>query len=75
LDQATTPADASSKPLSPEAVALLIEANRERNRGTFKPPLPPTSLSHLIDHPDTQYFPPSMQAQPPQPPQPGPANQ
>jgi hypothetical protein len=39
-----------------EEADLLIEMNRLRKPANA-PPLPPTSLSSMIDHPDTRYFP------------------
>jgi hypothetical protein len=53
------------KPMTREEIDLLIEAKREDNRGKNLPPLPPTSLSHLIDptHPDVPYLPPSARPQ------------
>jgi len=64
----TPTAPSNMKPMTREEVDLLIEINREKNRGKNMPPLPPTSLSPFIDHPDTKHFPPSMQ--PPPAPQP-----
>jgi hypothetical protein len=62
-----TPAGgASGRPMTREEVDMLIELNRVRKPANA-PPLPPTSLSSMIDHPDTKYFPPSMQS-PPAPP-------
>jgi hypothetical protein len=62
----TTPA-ATGKTMTREEVDLLIEMNREKNRGKNFPPLPPTSLSPFIDHPDTKSFPPSFQPPTPNP--------
>jgi hypothetical protein len=67
-----SPQGANGRPMTREEVDMLIELNRVRKPANA-PPLPPTSLSSMIDHPDTKYFPPSMQQ--PQPAQQAAPNQ